>query len=156
MTITTTSGCNSNKLENETVTCCSSEVENEQFNNASLLNDKLEFRVHGMDCPSCAVTIEKGLSGLENIQEAKVNYNTAKLQVVGNNTLSLDSVENQVQKLGFKIERLNQIKNYRTYDVVGMDCGSCAKSIEKHLSQIPAVNNVDVSFSTGRDRKSVV
>ncbi|KPH78790.1 MULTISPECIES: heavy metal translocating P-type ATPase [Bacillaceae] len=150
MTITTTSGCNSNKLENETVTCCSSEVENEQFNNASLLNDKLEFRVHGMDCPSCAVTIEKGLSGLENIQEAKVNYNTAKLQVVGNNTLSLDSVENQVQKLGFKIERLNQIKNYRTYDVVGMDCGSCAKSIEKHLSKIPAVNNVDVSFSTGR------
>src|SRR5699024_12162482 len=61
-----------------------------------------------------------------------------------------DSVENQVQKLGFKIERLNQIKNYRTYDVVGMDCGSCAKSIEKHLSKIPAVNNVDVSFSTGR------
>lgn len=150
ITTTTTSCCSSNKSENETVTCCSSEVENEQLNNASLLNDKLEFRIHGMDCPSCALTIEKGLSGLENIQEAKVNYNTAKLQVVGSNALSLDSIENQVQKLGFQMERLNQNRSFKMYDVVGMDCGSCAKSIEKHLSKIPAVNNVTVSFSTGK------
>lgn len=134
----------------ETTSCCSSEVDNQQLNNTSLLNDKLEFRIHGMDCPSCAFTIERGLSGLENIQEAKVNYNTAKLQVVGSNALSLDSIENQVQKLGFKIEQLNQNKNFRTYDVVGMDCGSCANSIERHLSKMPTVNNVIVGFSTGK------
>lgn len=150
ITITTISCCSYNKAENETSNCCSGEVEKQQLNTSSLINEKLEFRIHGMDCPSCALTIERGLRGLENIQEAKVNYNTAKLQVVGNNVLSLGNVENQVQNLGFKIERLNQNKDFRTYDVVGMDCGSCAKSIEKHLSKISTVNKVTVSFSTGK------
>jgi len=144
--------CSSNQSTNETANCSSSEFEYQQIKTTSSSNEKVEFRVHGMDCPSCALTIEKGLSGLENIQEAKVNYNTAKLQILGNNAVSLDKVENQVQKLGFKIERLNQNKNYKTYDIVGMDCSSCAKSIENHLSKIPAVNHVNVSFSTGKMR----
>src|SRR5699024_9555987 len=47
-------------------------------------------------------------------------------------------------------EPIKQNKNVRTYDVAGMDCGSCAKSIEKHLNMIPAVNHVRVNFSTGK------
>src|SRR5699024_1224113 len=109
-----------------------------------------EFYIKGMDCPSCASTIEKRLSGLDDIQEAKVIYNTAKLQIVGSNSLSLDSVEKEIQRLGFTVEPLKQKKNVRTYDVEGMDCGNCAKSIEKHLNRIPAVNHVSVNFSTGK------
>ncbi|TFJ94378.1 heavy metal translocating P-type ATPase [Lentibacillus salicampi] len=112
--------------------------------------EKTEYRIHGMDCPSCAVTIEKGLNRLDDIQEVNVNYNTAKLQVSGSSALSLDTIENEVQKLGYTAEPLKQNKHYRTYDVVGMDCGSCAKSIENHLSTISSVNDVRVNFSTGK------
>ncbi|KAB8139154.1 cadmium-translocating P-type ATPase [Gracilibacillus oryzae] len=130
---------------------CSGEIEESPINNITPVEgEKVEYRIHGMDCPSYALTIEKGLSRLDNIQEAKVNYNTAKLQVVGNNALSLDSVENEVQKLGFKTEPLKQNKNMRIYNVEGMDCGSCAKSIENHLNTIPTVTNVSVNFSTGK------
>nr|WP_227001935.1 heavy metal translocating P-type ATPase [Virgibacillus necropolis] len=111
---------------------------------------KVEYRIHGMDCPSCALTIEKGLNGLHDIKEVKVNYNTAKLQVVGNDGLSFDQVENTVQKLGFTAEPLKQNKKVKTYSVEGMDCGSCAKSIENHLNTIPKVKNVNVNFSTGK------
>ncbi|MGY0692747.1 heavy metal translocating P-type ATPase [Virgibacillus sp. FSP13] len=136
---------------NEKSSCCGSTVEQpSKNNNHSTISEKIEYRVHGMDCPSCALTIEKGLSRLDNIHEARVNYNTAKLQVVGNNAMSLESIESEVQKLGFKTEPINQTKNVRTYDVVGMDCGSCAKSIENHLNAIPNINSVSVSFSTGK------
>ncbi|ASK64279.1 heavy metal translocating P-type ATPase [Virgibacillus phasianinus] len=135
----------------EKSSCCSSKIEeNPIIHTTSVEGEKIEYRIRGMDCPSCALTIEKGLNGLHDIKEVKVNYNTAKLQIVGNDSLSFNQVENTVQKLGFTAEPLKQNKNVRTYDVEGMDCGSCAKSIENHLNTIPSVNSVSVNFSTGK------
>ncbi|RBW68212.1 heavy metal translocating P-type ATPase [Bacillus taeanensis] len=135
----------------ETSSCCSNKVEEIPHNTtASIKGEKIEYRIYGMDCPSCALSIEKGLSGLNDIQEVKVNYNTAKLQVVGKNSSSFDNVENEVKKLGYTIEPFKQNKNLKTYNVEGMDCGSCAKSIETHLNTIPTVKSVSVNFSTGK------
>lgn len=144
--------CSSKEQDNtfETARCCSKNEETLNINVTPIKGEKVEYRIHGMDCPSCALTIEKGLNRLKDIQEAKVNYNTAKLQIIGSNTLSLDSIESEVHKLGFTAEPLVQNKNLRTYDVVGMDCSSCAKSIENHLNKIPTVNTVAVNFSTGK------
>ncbi|GAB3057795.1 heavy metal translocating P-type ATPase [Virgibacillus ainsalahensis] len=154
VTATNASCCNSQseningKVAND---CCNNKVEQiPNINTTSVKGEKVEYRINGMDCPSCALTIEKGLNGLNGIQEAKVNYNTAKLQVMGSNALSIDNVESEVQKLGYTAEPLIQNKNVKTYDVAGMDCGSCAKSIENHLTTIPTVNSVNVSFSTGK------
>lgn len=36
------------------------------------------------------------------------------------------------------------------YRIVGMDCSSCAKSLEKHMKSLAAVQNVVVNFSTGK------
>ncbi|MFD1849686.1 heavy metal translocating P-type ATPase [Oceanobacillus bengalensis] len=145
--------CYTNKEDDntlETSSCCRKVEEPPNINATPDRGEKVKYRIHGMDCPSCALTIEKGLRGLNNIQEAKVNYNTAKLQIIGNNALSLDSIESEVQKLGYTAEPLIQNRNVRTYDVIGMDCSSCAKSIENHLNTIPTVNTVTVNFSTGK------
>ncbi|MDQ0116234.1 heavy metal translocating P-type ATPase [Paenibacillus harenae] len=37
-----------------------------------------------------------------------------------------------------------------TYIIEGMDCGSCALTLEKHLQSNPAVKKVSVNFSTGK------
>jgi Zn2+/Cd2+-exporting ATPase len=128
--------------------CCSSSNhrtgETEAFSSTS---EKADYRIYGMDCPSCGLSIEKALVKVEGIDEAKVNYNSAKLQVAGSN---FDLVESEVQKLGFKIEPINQNRNLKIYAVEGMDCGSCAKSIENHLNTIPEVRHVSVNFSTGK------
>ncbi|MBT2727482.1 cadmium-translocating P-type ATPase [Bacillus sp. ISL-75] len=150
-----TSCCSSKSEEHNTGTekssCCSSKAEELSLNNiSSAIGEKVEYRIHGMDCPSCALTIEKGLNGLTGIQEVKVNYNTAKLQVVGEEISSFDQVESMVQKLGYTIEPLKQNRNLKTYNIEGMDCGSCAKSIEKHLKTHPLVKEVSVNFSTGK------
>jgi Zn2+/Cd2+-exporting ATPase len=131
--------------------CCSKgEQETSNINAPPVKGEEAEYRIHGMDCPSCALTIEKGLNRLSDIREAKVNYHTAKLQVIGSNALNLDMIEREVQKLGFTAEPFVKNRNIRTYEVMGMDCSSCALSIEKHLNKISAVNTVNVNFSSGK------
>lgn len=147
----TTSCCSSNtKVVENTTSCCSSNKEGSTNQNTIIKGEKAEYRIYGMDCPSCGLTIEKCLRGLKDIQEAKVNYNTAKLTVVGMNHSAFDKIESEVRKLGFTVEPLKQNKNLRIYNVEGMDCGSCAKSIEKHLNTIASVKDVSVNFSTGK------
>src|SRR5699024_9442470 len=53
-------------------------------------------------------------------------------------------------------EKINDIlpSDAVTYNVYGMDCGGCAKTIEKHLGNRPDVQSVDVSFPTGKMKVS--
>ncbi|WP_407270778.1 heavy metal translocating P-type ATPase [Radiobacillus sp. PE A8.2] len=147
-----TTCCSSEKnKEHDQTNCCSSNSDSADTGQApTAQGEKIEYRIHGMDCPSCAATIEKGLSGLNSIHEAKVIYNTAKLQVTGKDRSSFDHVEETVKKLGFTAEPIQKNKNVRTYHVEGMDCGSCALSIEKHINTLPAVKSASVSFSSGK------
>ncbi len=147
--------CNSATTEDKIsvkTNCCSS---NEQQTRDTISNslppgEKMAYRVHGMDCPACAKTIEKGLSTLKDIAEVKVNYSTAKMQVAASNADAFIPIESEIEKLGFSIEPLNQNGNIKTFEIEGMDCGSCAKSIENHLNTLPSVKNVSVNFSTGK------
>jgi Cd2+/Zn2+-exporting ATPase len=136
----------------EKSSCCSSNEQQikETISSSNISREKKEFRVHGMDCPACAKTIEKGLSYLKDIKEVKVNYSTAKMQVVANNPSAFNPIENEIKKLGYSVEPLNQNSNIKTYNIEGMDCGSCAKSIENHFMTHPSVKNVSVNFSTGK------
>nr|WP_256942556.1 heavy metal translocating P-type ATPase [Bacillus sp. OV166] len=132
--------------------CCSNMVEELSKDiplSPATSEEKVVYRVHGMDCPACGLTIEKGLSALKGIRDVTVNYSTAKLQVVGD-IGSFDQIENQIKKLGYTIESLERNKNMMTYTIEGMDCGSCAKSIENHLNTLPSVRKVSVNFSTGK------
>ncbi|WP_081088757.1 heavy metal translocating P-type ATPase [Peribacillus simplex] len=147
--------CNSATKEDKIpvkTNCCSSNDQQtrDTISNSLPPGEKMAYRVHGMDCPACAKTIEKGLSTLKDIAEVKVNYSTAKMQVAASNADAFIPIESEIKKLGFSIEPLNQNGNIKTFEIEGMDCGSCAKSIENHLNTLPSVKNVSVNFSTGK------
>ena len=136
----------------EKTSCCSSNVRQTEAIISTPLpsGEKMAYRISGMDCAACAKTIEKGLSKLKDINEIKVNFSTAKMQVIASNQDAFIPIESEIKKLGFSAELLNQNRHIKTLDIVGMDCSSCAKSIENHLNTIPTVKNVSVNFSTGK------
>ncbi|MDQ0481799.1 heavy metal translocating P-type ATPase [Guptibacillus hwajinpoensis] len=156
----TTSSCygsDTNTKEDQTATtsssCSTGESKDKQVepvDRESKETKTLEFKIHGMDCPSCATTIEKGLLKTKGIQSVRVNYGTGKMAVSANNRLVYDLVPDHVHKLGFKAEPLVKNNNMQTYKIEGMDCGSCAMTIEKHLSKNPTIQEVHVNFSTGK------
>ena len=108
-----------------------------------------EYNVFGMDCASCAATIEKSVGRLSGIQSATVNFSTGKLQVVGANAAVIEQLPGHVKKIGYTLEPV-ETRRKRTYVVEGMDCGACAKTIENHLRKVPGVRTVTVNFSTGK------
>jgi len=149
-------------IENNNNSCCRGEskqtfipledISATQINSNQNESDKykMSYRIFGMDCAACAKTIEKGLVTLPNISTVQVNFSTAKMQVSADSSEALLPIERTVQKLGFTAEPIRQQNHVKTYDVVGMDCSSCAKSIEKHLMSLPTVSAANVNFSTGK------
>jgi Cd2+/Zn2+-exporting ATPase len=154
-----TSCCSSNNvslaedIKNETTNCCGPEKTEDVCATQEEGSDqdlKEDFRVYGMDCPACAVTIEKSLSNQKNINTVKVNYNTGKMQVQSTEELEFETIQKQMKRLGFEVESMRASSNSKNYFIEGMDCGACATTIENHLNNIPAVKHVQVNFSTGK------
>ncbi|MFT8928125.1 MAG: cation transporter [Sporolactobacillus sp.] len=49
-----------------------------------------------------------------------------------------------------KVSPLDRDLSSAIYQVSGMDCPACAKSIERHLNRFPEVQSVEVNFSSGK------
>lgn len=128
--------------------CCSSKIsETEQ---SAEMDDRKTYKVTGMDCPSCALTLEKGLLKTEGIQSVKVNYAAGKMAVGAVSADIYDAIPGHVKKYGFEAEPESPAKDANVYQVSGMDCSSCAATLEKHMSGNPGVQSVRVNFSTGK------
>ncbi len=61
--------------------------------------DARRFRVEGMDCASCARTVERVVAALDGVREAQVSFGTATLLVSG--TVDVDRVESAVRRAGY-------------------------------------------------------
>ncbi|AMQ05238.1 heavy metal translocating P-type ATPase [Sporosarcina psychrophila] len=149
-----TNCCSGKELEKTSIVsvdCCTNSKEILNPVNVNLNEGlKEEFRVYGMDCPACAVTIEKSLSTQQSINGVDVNYSTGKMQVSSTEELEFEFIQKQMKKLGFEVEPIKVNTNLKNYFIEGMDCGSCALTIENHLNNLPTVKHVQVNFSTGK------
>ncbi|GBE93784.1 heavy metal translocating P-type ATPase [Nostoc cycadae] len=137
------------------------------------------LQVGGMDCGSCAKTIEVALQQLHGVTEATVNFTTGKARVSYDpEVLSEKSIYNQIKGLGYTIEQSHQAQSHQhthscggehdhdhqnhdhNVDIVslqtlqlqisGMDCSSCAKTIEVGVQKIIGVQEASVSFASER------
>lgn len=107
---------------------------------------KDKFKISGMTCSACANRIEKGVSKMEGVKEANVNFATETLNVeYDNSTLKPLDIENKVEKLGYKVEKNIESHNYK---IEGMTCTACASRVEKVTNKMPGVENAVVNFAT--------
>ena len=63
------------------------------------MNRTLELNITGMDCADCALTLEKGVAGLDGVEFCQVNFSVAKMRVSGN--LDEEKIRGQIRKLGY-------------------------------------------------------
>ncbi|MBH8576749.1 cadmium-translocating P-type ATPase [Nostocaceae cyanobacterium CENA369] len=111
------------------------------------------LQVSGMDCGSCAQTIAASLQQLNGVMEASVSFATGRVKVSYDpNLLSEAEIKHRIAVLGYTVDA-SPTKTLQV-QISGMDCGSCAKTIEVGLQQISGVNEASVSFATGRSQIS--
>jgi Cu+-exporting ATPase len=100
--------------------------------------------ITGMSCASCALNIEKGLSQVEGVAEANVNFATEKATVTFDpGRVALGDLTKTVKDLGYGagVERI-------TVPVRGMSCASCVEKVQTALRNVPGVVKADVNFAT--------
>ncbi len=87
------------------------------------------FQVCGMDCGSCAKTIEKSLRQMAGVTEVSVSFATDRLSVSYDpQRMNTTEIRNRVTALGYTVD-VAPAKTLLS-QIGGMDCGSCAKTIE--------------------------
>ncbi|MAT96679.1 MAG: cadmium-translocating P-type ATPase [Anaerolineaceae bacterium] len=59
------------------------------------------FRVTGMDCASCAQTVENGVARLDGVQSCQLNFTTETLRVSG--TAVPQNIISRIQELGYDV-----------------------------------------------------
>ncbi len=105
---------------------------------------KTEIKVSGMSCATCALNIEKTLSNVEGVNEAKVNFGTERATVEYDpEKVKLSELENAVENAGYGV-----INEKVTLKIGGMTCAMCVKAIEDGLGRLDGISNVNVNLSS--------
>ncbi len=68
----------------------------------STTNQEIILHIKGMDCPSCARTVENGIRQLKGVELCTLNFTTEKLRVVGQ--ITPQTIIQRVQDLGYQVQ----------------------------------------------------
>jgi Cd2+/Zn2+-exporting ATPase len=118
-----------------------------------------QAKVGGMDCGGCARTIEANLQQLAGVNEVSISFATERLNVSYDPTqVNETDIIRQVTDLGYTVQQALEQPIVREQSTVrklqarvkGMDCGSCAKTIEASLQQLAGISDISISFDTER------
>ena len=107
---------------------------------------KVELKISGMHCASCAITLEKGLAEAEGVNEAQVNFGTGKA------TVEYDPAVSSLQSLATAVERSGYgvVNEQVTIRIGGMTCAICVQTIENALRGLDGVIQASVNLGTER------
>lgn len=107
---------------------------------------KATLAIQGMHCAACAVNIQDGLSEVDGVFNANVNFATEKATVLYDpDIVTPTDLVNVVRDTGY-----DAIVETVTIPIEGMTCATCVATIDKALTDMDGVLNVNVNFATER------
>jgi len=115
---------------------------------------KKVLSVTGMTCTSCARAIEKSVSKVEGVTNVSVNFATEKLIVeFDESKASIEKIREAVKRAGYGVldDREETIREV-TVPISGMTCASCARAIEKSISNLNGIKEVSVNLASEKAR----
>ncbi|MFC5988561.1 heavy metal translocating P-type ATPase [Marinicrinis lubricantis] len=104
---------------------------------------QLKLQISGMTCAACANRIEKGLSRMDGVAGANVNFATEQASVTYHpDKVRTEDLEQKVADLGYGV-----VKQKTELAIQGMTCAACANRIEKGLNKLEGVSRATVNFA---------
>ncbi len=103
----------------------------------------LSFPVRGMTCAACAAHVEKALSQLPKVKEARVNLAAEKATIIVEGKLPWSEIIRAVREAGYEVPTEIVI-----LPIGGMTCAACAAHVEEALRAVPGVVSVVVNLAT--------
>lgn len=102
-----------------------------------------QMQITGMTCAACANRIEKGLSKIEGVTEANVNFTLER------STVKYDPEVTNVEEFQKKIKDLgyDTVAEKKEFNITGMTCAACANRIEKGLNKLEGITSASVNLA---------
>lgn len=101
----------------------------------------------GMDCGSCAESIAVALRREPGVRQVSVSFGSGNARIAWNPTRTdLSTLENRIRELGYDVPDATSAT--LRFTIAGMDCGSCAASVERAVAHLPGVTDAVVNFPT--------
>jgi P-type Cu+ transporter len=128
--------------------------------------ETLELPIDGMDCASCAQTVQAELARVPGVDDAQVLLGSEKAIVRGAaGALDGAALRRAVEKAGYRVGEApipagtQPIQIGRVpprapaaetleLRIEGMDCASCAQTVQAELAKVPGVDDVQVLLAT--------
>src|SRR3989338_4649494 len=108
------------------------------------MNKKIELSISGMDCASCALTIEKAIRKVKGIENVSVNFASEKASVEYlEEKTHLDEIKKAIEDAGYKVISTSNNEDLLTLKVIGMDSPHCAGIVEKALQNKKGIKKAD-------------
>jgi P-type Cu+ transporter len=101
----------------------------------------LSLPVRGMTCASCAGRVERVLTRVPGVAEARVNLAAERAEVAG--TAPAPALAEAVQKAGYAVPEARF-----GLRIGGMTCATCAGRVERALRRVPGVLEASVNLAT--------
>jgi Zn2+/Cd2+-exporting ATPase len=72
--------------------------------------ERTVIRVEGMDCASCAMTVEKRVEQLPGVRRAVVNFAAGRLDAEHDPGLTLEEIEKAVRDAGYRVAKTQEVE----------------------------------------------
>ncbi len=106
----------------------------------------LDLPVKGMSCASCSSTVERGLTSLDGVSSADVNFASGKATVKYQpDVVGVEDFKKTVADLGYSVELAAM-----EIPIKGMTCAACVKRVEDSLGGLDGIIQASVNFATER------
>jgi Cu+-exporting ATPase len=106
----------------------------------------LEIDILGMTCASCANTVERTLARTEGVDAAHVNIATERASVSFDPAVvDLSRLVGKVREAGY-----DAVVERAILPIGGMTCAACVHHVERALSKVDGVLNVNANLATER------
>ncbi|MET0399586.1 MAG: heavy metal translocating P-type ATPase [Longimicrobiaceae bacterium] len=95
--------------------------------------------VGGMDCGSCAASVDRALRGLEGVQDVRVDVMGGKVTVeYAEGKLARGDLTGAITRVGYRVKDDAPARR-EVFEVEGMDCADEVRLIEGKLGSLPGV-----------------
>jgi Cd2+/Zn2+-exporting ATPase len=101
----------------------------------------------GLDCEDCARTLAHGLTTVRGVESADVSAAAGSARIVfAPETLDRDGLVRQIEAHGYRAGFAGAQDNLLVFDLLGLDCADCARTVQTVVSRLDGVKNATVNF----------
>lgn len=131
-------------------------------------HEEKRYILEGLDCPNCAMKIEKALNDRKEIEKASVNAATLICEIhykeyseeIEREIIDLiEEIEDEVHVVKKEAHHIHEKHSHKTesnkkdlkkikWKIEGLDCANCALKVEEAVNSIQGVDDASLNFTT--------